>query len=54
MDGKVVIVTGASGALGRVVAEAAVARGARVAGLDHAAARVPATTNRIELGEVDL
>jgi 3-oxoacyl-[acyl-carrier protein] reductase len=54
MDGKVVIVTGASGALGRVVAETAVARGARVAGLDHAAAQVPATTNRIELGDVDL
>ena len=32
MDGKVVVVTGASGALGRVVAEAALARGARVAG----------------------
>jgi len=31
MDGKVVVITGASGALGSVVAEAAVARGARVA-----------------------
>ena len=28
MDGKVVVVTGASGALGKVVAEAALARGA--------------------------
>ena len=37
MNGKVVVVTGASGALGKVVAEAALARGARVAGLDHAA-----------------
>ncbi len=54
MDGKVVIVTGASGALGSVVAKAALARGARVAGLDHAASQVPATTNRIELGGVDL
>jgi 3-oxoacyl-[acyl-carrier protein] reductase len=54
MDGKVVIVTGASGALGSVVAEAALARGARVAGLDHAASQVPATANRIELGGVDL
>ena len=54
MDGKVVVVTGASGALGRVVAEAALARGARVAGLDHAAAQVPTTSNRIELGGVDL
>ena len=54
MDGKVVIVTGASGALGRVVAETALARGARVAGLDYAASQVPATAKRIELGGVDL
>jgi NAD(P)-dependent dehydrogenase (short-subunit alcohol dehydrogenase family) len=54
MDGKVVVVTGASGALGRVVAEMALARGARVAGLDHAASQIPATENRIELGGVDL
>ena len=54
MDGRVVVVTGASGALGRVVAEAALARGARVAGLDHAASQVSATANRIELGGVDL
>ena len=54
MDGKVVIVTGASGALGKVVAEAALARGARVAGLDHAASQTPATATRIELGGVDL
>src|SRR5258707_15563019 len=54
MDGKVVVVTGASGALGKVVAEAALARGAKVAGVDHAASRIPATGNRIELGGVDL
>jgi NAD(P)-dependent dehydrogenase (short-subunit alcohol dehydrogenase family) len=54
MDGKVVVVTGASGALGRVVAEAALARGARVAGVDHAAAQLAATPSRIELGGVDL
>ena len=54
MDGRVVIVTGASGALGRVVAEAALARGARVAGLDYAASQIPATASRIELGGVDL
>jgi NAD(P)-dependent dehydrogenase (short-subunit alcohol dehydrogenase family) len=54
MNGKVVIVTGASGALGSVVMEAALGRGARVAGLDHALSKVPATTNRIELGGVDL
>jgi NAD(P)-dependent dehydrogenase (short-subunit alcohol dehydrogenase family) len=54
MDGKVVVVTGASGALGKVVAEAALARGARVAGVDHAPTQVAATENRIELGGVDL
>jgi NAD(P)-dependent dehydrogenase (short-subunit alcohol dehydrogenase family) len=54
MNGKVVVVTGASGALGRVVAEAALARGARVAGLDYAASQIPATASRIELGGVDL
>jgi 3-oxoacyl-[acyl-carrier protein] reductase len=54
MDGKVVVVTGASGALGKVVAEAALARGARVAGVDHAPTQVPPTENRIELGGVDL
>jgi NAD(P)-dependent dehydrogenase (short-subunit alcohol dehydrogenase family) len=54
MDGKVVVVTGASGALGKVVAEVALARGARVAGVDHAASQIPATPKRIELGGVDL
>jgi NAD(P)-dependent dehydrogenase (short-subunit alcohol dehydrogenase family) len=54
MDGKVVVVTGASGALGKVVVEAALARGAKVAGVDHAAAQITATGNRIELGGVDL
>lgn len=54
MNGKVIIVTGASGALGRVVAEIAVARGARVAGLDHAPTQAPAADNRIEIGGVDL
>jgi NAD(P)-dependent dehydrogenase (short-subunit alcohol dehydrogenase family) len=54
MDGKVIVVTGASGALGKVVAAAALARGARVAGVDHAASQLAATPNRIELGGVDL
>jgi 3-oxoacyl-[acyl-carrier protein] reductase len=54
MNGKVVIVTGASGALGRVVVEAALARGARVAGLDYAASQIPATASRIAFGGVDL
>src|ERR1700726_220087 len=54
MDGKVIVVTGALGALGRVVAQAALARGARVAGVDHAEAQTPATPTRIEPGGVDL
>jgi NAD(P)-dependent dehydrogenase (short-subunit alcohol dehydrogenase family) len=54
MSGKVIVVTGASGALGKVVAEAALARGARVAGIDHAPSQIPATPDRIEFGGVDL
>ena len=54
MNGKVIVVTGALGALGRVVVETALARGARVAGVDHAASHAAATAQRIELGGVDL
>ena len=54
MHGKIVVVTGASGALGKVVAEVALARGARVAGVDYGTAQVPATPDRIEFGGVDL
>lgn len=54
MDGKVIVVTGASGALGKVVATSALAQGARVAAVDHAASQVAATPSRIELGGVDL
>ena len=54
MDGKVVVVTGALGALGGVVAEVALSRGARVAGIDHAPSRIAASANRLELGGVDL
>jgi len=54
MDGKVIVITGALGALGRVVAQTAVARGARVAGVDHAQAQVQPTPSRLEIGGVDL
>lgn len=54
MQQKVIVVTGALGALGRVVAETALARGARIAGIDHAPASIPATADRIEIGGVDL
>ena len=54
MDGKVIVVTGALGALGSVVVDSALARGARVASVDHAPTQVPATSNQFELGGVDL
>jgi len=54
MNGKVVVVTGALGALGKVVAEMALARGAKVAGIDHAPSSMAAAPNRLELGGVDL
>src|SRR6187431_2156151 len=54
MDGKVIVVTGALGALGRVVVDEARARGARIAGVDHAPTQVPATADLFELGGIDL
>ena len=54
MQGKVLIVTGALGALGKVVTETALARGARVAGIDHAPSQVSATPECIEIGGADL
>ena len=54
MDGKIIVITGASGALGKVVATSALAGGAKVAGIDHAATTIKPTAERIELGGVDL
>lgn len=54
MHGKVIVITGASGALGRVVAETALARGAKIAGVDHAKSEIADTADRMELGGVDL
>jgi NAD(P)-dependent dehydrogenase (short-subunit alcohol dehydrogenase family) len=54
MKNKVVVITGALGALGTVVAASALARGAKVAGIDHAPSQTPATAERLELGGVDL
>ncbi len=54
LAGKVVVVTGAQGALGRVVASLALSRGARVVAIDHAAARGEAAEHAIELGGIDL
>ena len=50
MDGKVVVVTGALGALGSVVVDEALALGARIASVDHAPTQVPATADLFELG----
>src|SRR3981081_3334614 len=50
MDGKVFVLPGALGALGSVVADEALARGARIASVDHAPTQVPATPDRLELG----
>ena len=54
MEGKIVVVTGASGALGKVVAASAQRKGARVAGIDHARSQAGTDPNRLELGSVDL
>ena len=54
MNGKVLVITGAFGALGKVVTATALSRGARVAGVDYAASQASATHERIELGGVDL
>src|SRR3569832_2353710 len=54
MEGKIVIVTGASGALGKVVVTSALAKGAKVAAIDHVPSAAKATAERIELGGVDL
>jgi NAD(P)-dependent dehydrogenase (short-subunit alcohol dehydrogenase family) len=54
MNGKIVVVTGASGALGRVVTAEALSRGARLASIDHAKSTAGATPHRLELGGVDL
>jgi NAD(P)-dependent dehydrogenase (short-subunit alcohol dehydrogenase family) len=54
VQGKVIVITGALGALGKVVAETAQSRGARIACIDHAPSQLPATPERIEIGGVDL
>jgi 3-oxoacyl-[acyl-carrier protein] reductase len=55
MNGKIVVVTGASGALGQVVVRMARTRGARVAEIDHAAqTSADASPDRLQVGGVDL
>lgn len=52
MQGKVIVVTGASGALGGAVVDAALAKGARVAAINRSQA--PARADVLSFGGVDL
>lgn len=54
VSGKIIAVTGASGALGKVVVDAAVANGAKIAAIDHAATQIAATPDRLDIGGIDL
>jgi NAD(P)-dependent dehydrogenase (short-subunit alcohol dehydrogenase family) len=54
MNGKIVVVTGASGALGQVVVKMALARGATVAAIDHAATTPASTPQLLQVGGIDL
>jgi NAD(P)-dependent dehydrogenase (short-subunit alcohol dehydrogenase family) len=55
MDARIIAVTGASGALGQVVVEAAIKSGGRVGAIDHAPRQQAAhEPNRLEIGGVDL
>jgi NAD(P)-dependent dehydrogenase (short-subunit alcohol dehydrogenase family) len=54
MNGKIVIITGASGALGQVVLATALARGATVAAVDHAAKTPASTPKLLQIGGIDL
>jgi 3-oxoacyl-[acyl-carrier protein] reductase len=54
MNGKIVVITGASGALGQVVVEHAIASGASVAAIDHATKGPASTPQRLQIGGIDL
>jgi NAD(P)-dependent dehydrogenase (short-subunit alcohol dehydrogenase family) len=54
MNGRVIVVTGAMGALGKVVVQAALDRGARVVAVDFAAPALANSPNLLHLGHVDL
>jgi len=54
MNGRVIAITGASGALGQVVAATALSRGAQIAAIDHAPSTLPANATQIVIGSVDL
>ena len=54
MPAKIIVVTGASGALGTAVAAAAKAQGGRVGTIDHVARTTSPTPDHLALGGVDL
>lgn len=54
MNGKIVVITGASGALGQVVLKRAIADGATVAAIDHSAKTPASTPDRLQIGGIDL
>lgn len=54
MHGKVIAITGASGALGKVVVEAAAAQGAKIATIDHAPSNAAPSPDRTDIGGIDL
>jgi 3-oxoacyl-[acyl-carrier protein] reductase len=54
MNGKVIVITGASGVLGKVVAETARSHGAKAAEVDYTASTVAPTFDRLVIGGVDL
>lgn len=54
MQSKIVVITGAAGALGRVVADRALNDGATVAVIDHGHNDIPSTPQRLQIGGVDL
>ena len=54
MDKRIMVVTGASGVLGKAIADAALARGCAVAAIDFGPADRPDSDNWISLGGVDL
>lgn len=54
MDRKVVVVTGAGGALGSAVVKLARAQGARIAQIDHGTGAGASTADLLEVGGIDL
>lgn len=54
MKDKVVVITGAAGALGQVVLEQAIVAGARVVAIDHGATTAATSPQRLQIGGVDL